>query len=136
MQTLFDSNYATVFYITEYSEVRIVWKDVTLTFEQYQTPFLKALEFQETTQCDNFLSDTRKQRIISPAFRKWFQDYAIPTAKSQGLIRGAVVMSGNIFKKYYLNNIFNTTKKFGIELKFFGELSDAENWFKIEKEKL
>lgn len=130
MKVILDEKFATVTHEPEYKGIKIVWKDVTMSLEDYQAAFNSALEYQKTNEIKNFLSDTRKQRVIAPHFRKWFQDYAVPSAKKGGIDRGAVVITGNIFKKYYLNHILNTTKRFGIELKFFGNVEAAESWFK------
>lgn len=130
MIQLLDEPFAIVSYEAEFSEIKLIWKNVTMTFDDYKKVFNTALEAQQQYKPVHFLSDVREQKILPPHFRKWFQEVAIPKAREQGLQRAAVVFSGNVFKKYYLNNIFNTTKTFGIELKFFNEVEPAEKWFK------
>jgi hypothetical protein len=119
------------YYDADYQLIVIEWKDVTFTFEEYKFPFEAGLDYQLKNNLiiNNFLSDVRNQKVVAPQFRKWFQDVAIKRAMSQGLKRAAVVMSNNVFKKYYINNIFNTTKTFGLPLKAFNSIDDAKKWF-------
>lgn len=134
MKIILDNKFVTVSFIEEVALVRIVWKNLAVSFDTYKQVFTKALDFQESYHVVNFMSDIRKQKIMSPSFRKWFQDYAVPRAVKQGLKRGAVVFNGNVFKKYYLNHIMNTTKKFGLPFKFFNTQEEAINWMKTFKD--
>jgi hypothetical protein len=83
---------------------------------------------QKKGQITNYMSDIRMQGVVSPEYRKWFQDVVIPSAVSSGLKKGAVVFDGNVFQKYYLNNIMNFTKKYGLQFKFFSSRDEAIEW--------
>lgn len=130
MKVILDTNYVNVSFYEELSLARVKWKPGNFTFEDYKTAYIKALDFLLDNKVINFMADLREQSVVSPQFRQWFQDYVIPRGKERGIIRAAVIFNGNVFKKYYLNHIFNTTKKFGIPLKFFGKDSNAVKWFK------
>ena len=133
METILDTDYALVEFYEEDALVQIIWRKVNkLNLEDYQNALNKALEFQDNNKdkVKFYMSDIRQQGVLSPAYRKWFQDVAIPRALSYGLEAGAVLFEGNIFQKYYLNNIMNSTKKFGIKFKFFGKREEAISWFK------
>ena len=130
MKILLDSEFATVSFIENLSLIKVVWKDTKLTLENYKKTFTVALDFQNDNVVVNYISDIRKQRVMSPSFRKWFQETAVPQAVKQGLKRGVVIFSGNVFKKYYLNHIMNTTKKFGLPFKFFSNEDEAIEWIK------
>ena len=133
METILDTEYALVEYYGEDQLVQISWKKVKqLNIEDYQNALNKALDFQEENpeKVKFYLSDIRQQGVLSPAYRKWFQEVAIPRALKNGLQAGSVIFEGNIFQKYYLNNIMNSTKKFGIKFKFFNKREDAIEWFK------
>jgi len=122
-------DYADVFYCDKVYLLKIKWKPYkNLTIAQYQDVFTKSLDFHEKNKVLYFLSDISEQGILSPEFRKWFQNEAMPKAISNGLKKAAVIFCGNVFKKYYLNNILDTTKKFGITFKFFGEEKEATEW--------
>lgn len=133
MESILDTDYALVEYYEEHQLVQIVWRKVSkISLEDYQNALNKALDFQEAnvSTVKFYLSDIRLQGVLSPDYRKWFQEVAIPRALKNGLQGGSVIFEGNIFQKYYLNNIMNSTKKFGIKFKFFGERDQAIEWFK------
>jgi len=133
MKTILDTEYALVEYYEEALIVQITWKKVKqLSLEDYQNALNKALDYQEenTEKVKFYLSDIKLQGVLSPAYRKWFQEIAIPRALKNGLLAGAVIFEGNVFQKYYLNNIMNSTKKFGIKFKFFNKREDAIEWYK------
>jgi len=133
METIADLEYAHIKNYAEDKVVEIQWKSVTkLSLEEYQNALTLALDFQteNPNKVDFYLSDIREQKILSPDFRKWFQEVAIPRALKNNLKAGAVIFDGNVFKKYYLNNIMNSTKKFGIPFKFFNTREDAIIWLK------
>lgn len=118
-------------YVPDMSLIIIEWNG-TLTNEQYRTAFVKALEFQEkcTSPIHNFMSDVRRQGIVNPDNRRWFETVALPRAIKQGLKHAAVIIDGNVFKKYYLNLLLKTTKRFRLPLKLFNSREDAYSWLK------
>jgi hypothetical protein len=117
--------------IPELKLIQIVWKG-TFTYDQYKDAFIKSLDYQKAAgiPISNFLSDIRKQGVVNPDSRKWFEDNALPRAVKQGLKRAAVVFDGNVFKKYYLNIILQATNKFKLPFKFFSTPDDAIAWLK------
>ncbi|RLD42599.1 MAG: hypothetical protein DRI86_11350, partial [Bacteroidetes bacterium] len=109
---IYKTDIAVVSYSKERKLVTTVWHSKKLKFKEYQEPFLAAIEFQKKTFVTNYISDIREQNIIPPDFRKWFQTEILPKAYAAGVKRSAIIFNGNIFKKYYLNNIMNSVKKF------------------------
>lgn len=105
----------------------IVWIG-SCTSEQYQDVFYFLLDEQKKSGITRFVSDLREQAVISPDDRKWFEQVAMPMAVEQGLKAAAVVFNGNIFKKYYVNVILQSTNKFGLPVKVFTEMEPAEDW--------
>lgn len=126
---IYETDIAVVSYSRERSLVKTVWHSRKLTFDEYKEPFMAAIEFQKHVRVENYISDIRDQNIISPEFRKWFQTEILPIAYAAGIKRSAIIFNGNVFKKYYLNNILNSVKKFGAPIKFFGTLEEALQWF-------
>ena len=51
-------------------------------------------------------------------------------AVKQGLKRGAIVVSGNVFKKYYMNMIIMAMKKMPVKLKIFDDVDMDKDWLK------
>jgi len=133
MITIIQTDFALSQYFEEDKLVQITWEKVPkLSLEDYQMVIIKSLEFQEQHpgKALNYLSDIRDQGILSPEYRKWFQDVAVPRAVKNGLKMGAVLFDGNVFQKYYLNNILNFTKTFGIKFKFFSKREEAIEFFR------
>lgn len=106
MVKIFENDLVKTAYHADLKLISFTWKDKSFTFEEYKEPFEVSLDFHRDKDVlvYNFLSDLRNQKVVPPHFRKWFQDVAIQRAIKQGLKRAGVVMSGNVFKKYYINN--------------------------------
>ena len=134
MKTIADFDYAHIKHYEDEKIVEIQWKkgEKKMSIEEYQNALTISLDFQRDNpgEVNYYLSDIREQRILSPDYRKWFQEVALPRALDNKLKAGAVIFDGNIFKKYYLNNIMNSTKKFGMPFKFFSKEEDALDWFR------
>ena len=134
MITLQDNDFATVQFVEEYKLVQTIWKKDSskMTFEDYKNTFEVGLDFQKENKekIKFYLSDIRSQGVMPPEYRKWIQTEGIPKAKENGVSYGAVVFDGNVFQKYYLNNIMNSTKKLGMKFKFVSQYEDAIEWFK------
>jgi len=127
---IYEEPYVIVTYIPRFKLVKIVW-DGNISLEMYQKAFTLALDFQakELVPVYNFLSDIRKQGLVNPENRKWFEQYALPRAVNQGLRRGAVISDANVFKKYYINLILQSTNRFKLPFRFFDEIDEALAWF-------
>lgn len=125
---IFDKEFAEIYYSKETLIVKVIWKDYPYSMENYQEVFLTCLDFQVNNKAIYFMTDTRNQSVVSPEKRKWFETEAMPRAVKQGLIKGCVLTDSNIFKKYYINNILDTTKKFGLPFKAFSSEEEATKW--------
>ena len=119
---------AEVAYIQKYKLVQVIWKNNSISSQEYREAFNIALKTIEDNPIVYFISDTKKQDIVSPADRKWFQKHIIPKAIKAGLLRGAVVISSNPFKKYYMNLIIKITNTFKLPLKLFSDYNSALEW--------
>ncbi len=129
MKTVFVSDYCNLSYEENLKILTITWTEKRPSLEEYQRPFAFCNEFVKTTPVDNFISDVRVQPTISPEFRKWLQEAALPIAAKSGLKRIAVVGNINIFKQYYINHIYQSVNKLGVPLKTFNTIEEAKKWF-------
>jgi len=129
METIFVNDCAELIYEKELKLLTIKWKNKKLTMEEYQQPFKLALDFLTKNKVENYISDIRDQAIVAPEFRKWLQEVAMPEAAKAGLKRVVGVANVNVFKQYYINNVFNSAKKFGMPFKMFGTPEEAKKWF-------
>jgi len=130
MILVLDKDYAKVEHFEELKLIKIVWK-THVSSEEYKYVMITAIEYAEKIRnIDNFLSDIRNQGVINPITRKWFENEMIPRSIKLGLKRSSVIFSGNIFTKYYLNNISGVTKKLNLPFKFFIDEESAYQWIK------
>ncbi len=130
---ILDNDYVQATYRPEHKLVTVTWKGL-VSSENYRGTYNAVLDYQKSQMgkmpVENFMADIRKQGVVNPNDRKWFEEVAIQRAISQGLKRTAVVTDASVFKKYYLNLILKATNKFGLPLKLVGTPEDAIAWFK------
>jgi len=124
-QKIFESSAAVVYYISEKSLAKIIWKG-NITPEEYKKPFLAIIDLSKKgTLVTRFMSDIRNQGIVSPESRKWFEKEMVPAAVEGGLKRAAVISGGNAFKTYYINLILGAVNKFNLPFKIFNDEEKA-----------
>ncbi len=126
-KVLIDSAYARVTVDMDKKLGKIVWKG-SCTFEQYQECFLALLDFQTKNTVKYYIGDIRKQGVMNPKNRQWFENEALPRSIKQGLLKACVIMEANMFKRYYINLILQATNKMGLPLKIFESEEEAEKW--------
>jgi len=125
--------YVSVFYNDEMKLGKIVWHG-NPTKDEYKKPFLTLLEWsRKGNTVVRFLSDTRKQGVVSPENRKWFEIEMVPAAMSAGLKRSAVLTDSNVFKMYYLNMILSAVNKFNMPFKIFNDETKAIEFLMSEE---
>lgn len=129
MEIVFENEFSRLSYEEDLKILTITWYNKKLSFEEYQRPFKLALEFMTKKPVENYISDIRNQGIVSPDFRKWLQEVAMPEAAKAGLKRVVGVANVNVFKQYYINNVFQSAKKFGLPFKMFNTIEEAKKWF-------
>jgi hypothetical protein len=130
---VFSENFAHVTYHSDKSMIKVVWNGA-FSKEQYQLVIESALDYQMkgSVKVENYLSNILKQGIVNPESRKWFEQVAMPRGIKQGLKKAAVVFDGNVFKKYYLNLLLQTSNAYKLPLKFFSTEEDAIKWFETK----
>jgi hypothetical protein len=120
--------YALVKYIYDLRTVSVLWKG-QLTKDHYEYAFSVANNFFDKHQLPvhTFLSDIR-HCTVNQEVRNWLVSYAVLQVIKKGVKRIAVVFDGSLFKKYYLNIILHSTRKFKIPFMFFRNDDEALNW--------
>ncbi|NJK85888.1 MAG: hypothetical protein HC906_07905 [Bacteroidales bacterium] len=94
----------------------------------YRNAFNNAVKYAKDHPTCYFMSDIRKQGVVGPEDRKWFETVAIPAAIGVGLQKAAVIHDANAFKMYYINIILQHVLKKGVPMKFFGNTEQAYQW--------
>ncbi|MFN0048512.1 MAG: hypothetical protein ACKVOU_05275 [Cytophagales bacterium] len=116
-----------VYYDDESKIGTIIWNGAP-SFDEYKKPFMHLLNLGKTKPVDCVMSDITNQGVISVNNRRWFESDMLPTAISLGLKRIAVVSSDNPFKKYYINMLFLSFRKFDLQMKAFSSQQSAKEW--------
>ena len=129
IKSVLETDFVSVTYNPSLRLGKVEWKSKA-TSEEYQSAFIALLEYADKHPIYYFLSDIRKQTVVSPENRKWFENIMVPMAIGKGLKKAATIFDGNVFKKYYVNMILQTTSKLGLPLKVFGSEAEALEWFK------
>lgn len=129
LKVFIDESFAKVTLDEDIKLAKIEWRKAC-TPEEYKKCFMVLLEYQQKTPVSYFMSDIRNQGVVNPENRKWFETEALPRAIKQGLKKGCAIISGNIFKKYYINMILQATNKFGLPFKAFESEAEAIKWLK------
>ncbi len=121
----FTKEYASIFYEKQKELIKIVWKRQPEE-EEYHDVFESAISYvRGGNTFSRFLSDTRRQGVMSPQYRKWFETEILPQAIEIGMKRAAVITDSNPFRRYYLNLLLSAVNKFNIPFKILGDEEKA-----------
>ena len=132
MQTILQVPYATVTFDKERQLGKITWHG-TPRGDEYQKPFLALIDWAKKGHVvTRFLSDIRKQGVVSPDNRKWFEKEMVPAAIENGLKRAVVLTDGNAFKMYYINLILSAVNKFNMPFKIYNDEAKALEFLMAE----
>ncbi|MDF9796602.1 hypothetical protein OKW21_001865 [Catalinimonas alkaloidigena] len=123
----FKNEFAMINYLDDVKTVELVWKQTTNS-QKYREIFAKGVEALEKYQISNWLSDTTDQGLVSPEDRKWLESHMIPTAVQKGLRNIAVLVSKDVFKKYYVDSVRKHVEKSHLCMQYFDKREDAIQW--------
>lgn len=116
-------------YIAENKMITIEWKVINIPSEKYREVYTYLLDLYPCGEVLLLLIDSTNSGLVSPSDREWFQENAVPKAAEKGLIKTAVVIKNNPFKKYYANAILKSvTRKTTYEMKVFTDYEKANEW--------
>ena len=123
-EILRENEFSEVSYTKETDLIEVVWKSKMVSSEEYRATWNATVGIKFTF----FLSDGRKQGLVLPNDRKWFQEVVIKEAVKQGLTTAVVIIADNPFKKYYMNMIFKVVKVSGVRMKIFTDYDKGKEW--------
>ncbi|WKN30357.1 STAS/SEC14 domain-containing protein [Porifericola rhodea] len=123
----FENEFAQINYLEDAKTVEMVWKQTTSS-QMYRDLFAKGVEALEHFQVANWLSNTTDQGLVAPEDRKWLETQMIPTAIRSGLRNIAVVVSKDIFKRYYVDNVRKYVEKSHLSMQYFDDTKEAVQW--------
>ncbi|MEP6737549.1 MAG: HAMP domain-containing sensor histidine kinase, partial [Chryseolinea sp.] len=132
-QVLTQEPYAEIFYDARINATGVVWKS-EVTSEQYRSVFRKCLEFVISYNTPNYVSDARKQGVISKADQQWMFNEILPPSIRNGLKRIALIENELIDPMIvdYHNSLDSQIKKSDVFLRYFETRDEAYEWLRIE----
>lgn len=114
--------------------MHFIWKRRSVG-QIYRQAFLDGITYSKDHPVKFFLSDIRRQGVVGPEDRKWFETVALPGAIENGVTKVGIVFEGNVFKKYYINVLLQHFVSKGVPMRFFSTAQRAIEWLINEKEK-
>ncbi len=127
-EILYDTDIAQIYFEQENKLLTLVWKRYLVSGE-YRDVFSRVLEFIQQKDVQKFLADTRLEGTIHPEDRKWLETDVVPAAVKAGLKYSATILDANVFKKYYLSQIKNTSEKSGMNaFQIFDDYDKGRQW--------
>ncbi|MEO5979863.1 MAG: HAMP domain-containing sensor histidine kinase [Chryseolinea sp.] len=132
-QVLTQEPYAEIFYDARINATGVFWKS-EVTSEQYRSVFRKCLEFVISYNTPNYVSDARKQGVISKADQQWMFNEILPPSIRNGLKRIALIENELIDPMIvdYHNSLDSQIKKSDVFLRYFETRDEAYEWLRIE----
>ncbi len=127
-EKIYKSDYAEIIYEKENNLVTLTWKGF-VTSEQYREVFGKVKDVIVEKRVARFLANTTDEGPITPQDRKWLETEIVPITVKAGLQYSATIMSKDVFKKYYLSQIKNSSEKSGMSgFRIFDDLEEGRKW--------
>ena len=135
-QILYNMDYALIFFDPRINCVGVTWRG-PVTSIQYRDTILKTLDFLNTYNTPNWISDASLQGAVSTEDQEWMFSEVIPTAAQNGLKRivGIVPLTKDGTVQQYLDGIRETAHSVGCELRFFSDFGEAGAWIQEENQR-
>jgi hypothetical protein len=102
--------------------------------EEYRELFEGLLKYASENLMKYVSTDMRRQGLVSPENRKWFEKDMWPRGIAVGLCKVAAVTDANVFKRYYLNMLLSSSKKIGFSFKICITTEDAQKFLPAVEE--
>ena len=83
MDTIYESKYADVYYVSNKNVVLVKWKSYC-ELDEYRKPLLLALDVIKNNKNCNYCADTRNGFLDNPLDTIWVKDYFMVKAKEYG----------------------------------------------------
>lgn len=125
----FQNEFAQINYLEDEKTIEIIWNKRTSS-EMYRALFTKGVEALAKHSCTNWISDTTNQGLVAPDDRKWLESQKIPEAIKSGLRNIAVLVSKDVFKKYYVDSVKKQVEKSHLSMQYFEDRENAIQWIR------
>jgi len=129
-QTVFENDYARVFFDAYTNTTGIIWKR-NVNSEEYRNMFIKNLEIFRNYKTPFWISDMRTLDKVSPEDHKWLIESIIPEATEYGLKKIAMIIhddESHMVQKSYSEMFANVFTEFEVETAHFNSMDSGRNW--------
>ena len=127
-QVFLDTDAASVYYDGHLKITVIQWKK-SVTSEEYRRTFSVVLDSLKVYKTPGWISDTRKQGVISEADQQWLFKTLTTDAINSGLQHVAIVAeTGDQSRQSYYERISKLTLTYNLNLRFCSSMEEALSW--------
>lgn len=132
-EILFETDAYQISYEENYKLLTLIWKRY-INSNELKDAYYKIIETIKTKGVKLYLADNRLEGTVHPDDRKWVETEVIPTAVKNGLKFVATILDANVFQKYYLSKLKDTSQNSGMSgFKIFGNYDEGRKWI-LEQE--
>jgi hypothetical protein len=126
-QVFYDNEAVQLYYHGNLNIIVISWKR-PVTSSEYHEVFEALVKSLNTYQSPGWISDVRKQGVISDKDQQWFGQNILPELVKSGFKRIAVVGMDAPERKQYLNYVQALADTLNFELRMFGSMDESLAW--------
>ncbi|WP_027002728.1 hypothetical protein [Hugenholtzia roseola] len=126
---IFESPTAELLYLSEFSALWLTWRKQA-NHQEYRQILSKVLDYMQERRVNLFISNMQKAGVVSIENQTWFREQAVPQAVELGLKRVAIVLSEDVFNRFYLTQAVQKLAQQGLNLEFhyFKSIAPIESW--------
>jgi len=124
----FTCELADILYSENQNAVKISWKQNTEDSNKYFLIQSKAFALLKEKGCENWMSDLRQKRELSFYETEWLRRFMLPQAIENKVKKVAFVINAEDRDSIRQDAITNVVRN-KLNLKFFTDEKEAENWF-------
>lgn len=124
---LFESDFVTISYNSEYHYILVIWKKFATNEEQILFRE-NLLDMIKRTKAKAYLTDNRKLAGATEKIQYWIRDNWFPAAYEAGLRIVASVQTSDRYAGFAINTILEGETLQKMNIQQFKKLSDAHNW--------
>ncbi|OJJ18762.1 hypothetical protein BKI52_24490 [marine bacterium AO1-C] len=121
-----NEEFAAVNYNPQVNLVEVIWR----THQQsshYRQAINAAYEIILKYGANKWLSDMRNEGVVSVEDQKWLKEEMVPKAFKAGLRRIALVVSKDVFVRFYTKNIQKPLVE-TFQVRHFDDIEQAHKW--------
>ena len=126
MKNFLNEEYAEVNYNPQANLVEVIWRK-NQTSDHYRQTVKTAYEIILKYGASKWLSDMRNEGVVSVKDQKWLTEEMMPKAFQAGLRRVALVVSKDVFVRFYTKNIEQPVNDH-FQSKHFDDVENARKW--------